>query len=154
MTPPRWLSLTALCRELDWSRRRALYELQNGLRYRTIPPGHLIDWRHPDVERSLDVAASEVTYTKGVLDVEGVVGLDWPTVGIEVLPPDDSEAPAALASVTWARDAARELRDTRKIPEGAKKADLARLLQIESQKAVKAGNIRRALKASYFPAQN
>jgi hypothetical protein len=83
-------SLGALCRDRDWSKRRLLHELQNGLTYRTIPPGHEINWHHPDVERGLDVEASEVTYTKGVLDVEGALAFDRPTVGVEVLPPTDA----------------------------------------------------------------
>jgi len=88
-----WRTLGALCRELDWSKRRLLHELQHGLSYRTIPAGHMVDWHHPDVVRSLDVEASEVTHTRGVLDVEGALGLDRPTVGVEVLRPTDASAP-------------------------------------------------------------
>jgi hypothetical protein len=83
---PRWRSLGALCREFDWSQPRLLYELQNGLPYRTFPPGHVIDWYHPDVERGLDLNTGRVTYTRGVLGL----GFDRPTVGVEVLPPTDT----------------------------------------------------------------
>jgi hypothetical protein len=92
-----WRSLGALCRELDWSRPRALHELQNGLPYRTVPPGHTVDWYDPNVLRGLDVEASTVTITRGVRFAEGeacfVLGLDQLTVGIEVLPPTDAAAP-------------------------------------------------------------
>ena len=75
----RWRSPGTLCRELDWSQLRLLYELQNGLSYQTFPPGHVIDWHHPDVV--LDLNVGKVTYTRGVLDL----GFDRPTVGVEVL---------------------------------------------------------------------
>jgi hypothetical protein len=52
-TNATWRSLSTLCHERDWSKPRALFELQNGLRYRTVPPGHTIDWHNPNVERSL-----------------------------------------------------------------------------------------------------
>jgi hypothetical protein len=166
-----WRSLGTLCRERDWSKRRLLHELRNGLSYRTVPPGHAVDWHHPDVERSLDVDASEVTLTRGVLAAEGegcfVLGLDRPTVGVEVLPPADVEVlPPADAevlpsadvevpspSIQWARATVRTLRDKKKIPEGIRKAGLARLLANESEKAVKTGQIRRTLKASYMEDQ-
>jgi hypothetical protein len=59
-----WRSLGTLCRERDWSKPRAIYELQNGLRFRTIPPGHepKIDWHDPSVLERLDLAASELSY--------------------------------------------------------------------------------------------
>jgi hypothetical protein len=182
-----WRSLGTLCRERDWSKRRLLHELRNGLSYRTVPPGPAVDWHHPDVERSLDVDASEVTLTRGVLAAEGegcfVLGLDRPTVGVEVLPPADVEVlppadvevlppadvevlppadvevlpPADVEvpspSIRWVRATVRTLRDKKKIPEGIRKADLARLLEGEAQKAVKAGQISRALKASYIENQ-
>jgi hypothetical protein len=148
-----WRTLGALCRERDWSPRRLLHELQRGLSYRTIPAGHAIDWHAPDVV--IDVEASEATYTKGVPDVAGAVTLDRPTVGIEVLPPRDAEvpAPAASASARWAFATARDLRTKSKLPKGASKAELARLLETEAQKAVKAGQLVRALKASYIENQ-
>jgi hypothetical protein len=145
-----WRSLSTLCRERDWSKPRALYELQNGLRYRTVPPGHVVDWRDPTVERSLDVEASTVTLVLGVFG-DGGLGVDVRTVGIEV-----AERPTiatASASVRWAIDATRKLRAENKIPEGARKADLARLLEAEAQKAVKANQLSRALKASYLEDQ-
>jgi len=160
-----WRSLGTLCRERDWSKQRVLYELQNGLPYRTIPPGHVVDWHHRDVQRSLDVEASTVTIPQGVVSAEGdgffVLGLDRLTVGIEVLPPTDAEMPsppadtpkAVTASAQWAVAATRELRAANKIPEGAMKAELARLLETEAKKAVRTGKISRALKANYIENQ-
>jgi hypothetical protein len=65
------------------------------------------------------------------------------------------ESVAASASAQWAADTTRRLRDENRIPEDAKKkkADLARLLEAESQTAVKAGQLSRALKASYLENQ-
>jgi hypothetical protein len=62
-------------------------------------------------------------------------------------------AVAAIASVQWAIVTTRRLRNERKIPEGVTKAELGRLLQIEAQKAVKAGQISHALRASYLEDQ-
>ena len=62
-----WRSLGTLCRGRGWSKRRLLHELQHGLPYRTIeplPPGRTINWHDPEVGRSLDVEASEVTLTE------------------------------------------------------------------------------------------
>jgi hypothetical protein len=64
-----------------------------------------------------------------------------------------SQPAAPSASVTWARDTARRLQDENKIPKGARKAELARLLEAESKNAVKAGQLSRALKASYIENQ-
>jgi hypothetical protein len=99
-----WRKTSTLCRELDWSRRRLIHELQNGLPYRTIPPGHTIDWHDPNVVDSLDVEASEVSFYHEKLAREQsysgpglvILGLVLVTVGIEVLPPTD--APAAAPS--------------------------------------------------------
>jgi hypothetical protein len=101
-TDATWRSLGNLCRERDWSRARLLYELRRGaLTFRTVPPDVPIDWAHPDVERSLDVEASTVIITRGVLAAEAVgafvLGLDRPTIGIEVLPPTDAQGPPANA---------------------------------------------------------
>jgi hypothetical protein len=94
-----WRSLGTLCRERGWSRSRLIYEWQeNGLRFRTIPPGHEheIDMHDPEVERTLDVEASEVTLTV-VPMMRGGVGTDLLTLGIEVMPPvDASPAPMTL----------------------------------------------------------
>src|SRR5262249_41857007 len=141
--------------EFDRSRPRLIYELQNGLRHRTIPPlPQPIDWRDPDVVSTLDVDASEITLTKGVLSAEGercfVLGLDTRTVGIEVRPPTDAEPPA---SVKWPRATTRRLWAESKIGEGIKKAQLARLLHAEAKKAVRAGQLSRVLKASYIENQ-
>jgi hypothetical protein len=103
-----WLSLGTLCRELDWSKPRAVYELQNGLPHRTVPPlEHAIDWHDPEVQRSLDVTTSEVTIARAldVMKGEGSIAFIWPgierlTVGIEVLAPTDvSPAPAPTPTV-------------------------------------------------------
>ena len=163
--PLRWRSLNAHCRELHWSKPRAIYELQNGLPFRTIPPGHEVDWRDAVVRRSLDLEASTVTLIRGVQEAAGercfVLGLDSVTVGIEVLPPVEVPSPPAdtpkATSTQWAIAATRKLRAENKIAEGAKKADLARLLAAESEKAVRAGQIDRrlkelALKPWQFPA--
>jgi hypothetical protein len=151
-----WQTLGTLCRERDWSKPRALYELQNGLRYRTVPPGHVIDWHDPTVQRDLILEASEVTLILGVFGGGGL-GFDHLAVGIEVLPPIDAEMlslpPDAPPSVRWAIATTRNLRTENKIPGGATKADLARLLEAEAAKAVKTGQLGRALKASYLENQ-
>jgi hypothetical protein len=81
-----------LCRERDWSRLRLIYELQNGLPYETVPPGHVIDWHDPNVTNSLDVEASTVTLV-AVIGEPGWTGLDRRTIGIEVLPEVEVEVP-------------------------------------------------------------
>src|SRR5262245_56918902 len=149
-TDATWRTLGTLCRERDWSKPRALYELQNGLPYRTIPPGHTIDWHHPQVKRTLDDAASPVMIVQTVLMADGVPDLDRRTIGIEVLPPADAEVPPASATVEWARATTRKPRTGKKIREGATKAELARLLEAEAREAVKTGQISRALKACYM----
>jgi hypothetical protein len=86
-----WRTLGTLCRELDWSRQRLLYELQNGLRHRivtpgAVPPGYVIDWHDRfRAQRTLNIEASEVKIL--------VLGR-WLTVGIEVLPPTADASPA------------------------------------------------------------
>jgi hypothetical protein len=121
-----WASLGTICRERDWSKHRLLHELQRGLPYRTIPAGHAIDWHSRDTVFAVE--PSEVTYTKGVLDVEGVIGLDRPTVGIEVLPPtegalaaDEAADAASFAAqvITEGALAATESADLAAFSEGA-----------------------------------
>src|SRR5262245_42103823 len=140
-----WRSVGAWCREAGWSKRRLLHELQNGLPYRTIPPGHTIDWYDDNVQRFLDLAASEVTIyddkvAEKVMSVSSpgiaFLSLGEVTVGIEVLPPDaptDAEVsvPSADASAEWAFNTTRHLLAKNRIPEDAKKwkAELARLLE-------------------------
>jgi hypothetical protein len=140
-----WRSLGTVCRERDWSRPRAIYELQNGLPFRTVPPGyeHKIDWHDPRLLQHLNLAASEVSseFLSPLL-----------TVGVEVMPPSDT-GPAVSASARWAITTTRRLRDESKTPEGMTKAELARLLETEARKAVKANQLAHALKASYLENQ-
>jgi hypothetical protein len=101
-----WRTLGALCREKDWSRQRLIYELCNGLRYRTVPPGApVIDWHDPlRVQRKLNIEASEIEIRWHDR---------WVIVGIEVLPPGaptDAE-PAPSASAPAASPAPRRLSD-------------------------------------------
>jgi hypothetical protein len=65
----------------------------------------------------------------------------------------DAEVPAPSASAQWAFAATRRLLDENKIPEGTTKAELARLLESEAKKDVKAGRLGRELKASYLENQ-
>jgi hypothetical protein len=81
--PATWRSLGAHCRELGWSKRRVMSELQQGMPYRTIPPGHVIDWHHPVSAQTLALETSEVT----IFAVEGYEVFNSVTVGVEVLPP-------------------------------------------------------------------
>ena len=140
-----WRTAGALCRDRDWSKRRLLHELQHGLPYRTIPAGHTVDWHHPVTAQTFNVEASEVTIIGALID--GVT-----IVGIEVQPPTDAEVPAT-ASVKWAVATTRRLRGESKIRESITKAELARLLEAEAQKAVRTGQLSRALKASYLENQ-
>jgi hypothetical protein len=200
-----WCSLGTLCGARDWSTPRLLHELESGLGYRTIPAGYTIDWRHPEVRRSLDLEAGTVMIVQTVLMADGVPDIECRIVGVEVLsadveaatkvpPPADVEvmtevlSPADIveaeampwteaevlpsvtvasdfeilppgevlpptASARWALATVRDLQANNKIPKGARKADLARLLEGEAEKAVKAGQITRALKATYIENQ-
>jgi hypothetical protein len=171
ITAESWRRTGTLCRERDWSKQRLLHELRNGLRYRTFnPTGRTIDWHSREVERTLDVEASTVTLVRegrGMSVMRGgrlVLVLDVDCIGIEVLPPDDAEVPSPSAdaptaevkakpSVTWAIATTSRLRKEHKIPQGVIKAKLARLLEAEAEKAVKAGQLKRALKANYIENQ-
>jgi hypothetical protein len=147
-TDATWRSLSTLCRERGWSMRRAIYELQNGLPYRTFPPGHTINW-HMVVAQTFDPDAVTIV-------VDGPEVLNTVTVAVEVMPPaptDADEVPAAVASAQWAFDTTHHLLAKNRIPKGITQAKLASLLEIEAQKAVKTGQIRRALKASYLENQ-
>ena len=88
-----WRSAGALCRDRDWSKRRLLHELQHGLPYRTIPPGHTVDWHHPVSAHTFNLETGEVTIIRGGGRVDGTLALDTTIVGIEVLPPTDASAP-------------------------------------------------------------
>ena len=158
-----WRTLGTLCRDLDWSRPRLIHELQNGLRYRTIPPGHTIDWHDGEVLRTLDVGASTVQPILGVLNVPGAIGFDAPLLGIEVLPPGDevpapstnaptaSPAPKVTAQGTGAtvKDRvvaeAQRMRDDDEIPEGILRKSFASQLARRIGKPKSAGYIRNEL---------
>ena len=70
-----WGTLGAVCRERGWPKSRAVYELQNGLPYRTFPPGHVIDWHNP-LTHGLSTETGEVMLVRGVLEVEGTLSLE------------------------------------------------------------------------------
>ena len=67
--------------------------------------------------------------------------------------PTDAEVPAPSASAKWAAATTRNLRAGNRIAKDIKQAELARLLATASEQAVKAGQISRALKASYIENQ-
>jgi hypothetical protein len=147
-----WRTLSTHCRALGWSKSRAVYELQNGLPHRTIPPGHTIDWHNPDIAHTLDVETGDLTLILGAFGGPGL-GFDTLTVSIEVLAPTDAEVPSPPVDASvWAFDTVRDLRAAGKIPAKAmeSKAALARFLAAESEKAAQAGRLRHALKASYI----
>ena len=48
-----WRTLVTMCRECDWSKLRLVQELQSGLQYRTVPPGHTIDWSDSSLQIDL-----------------------------------------------------------------------------------------------------
>jgi hypothetical protein len=155
---------STLCRELDWPLRRLLSELrQKTIEYRA-DPDVAIDWWAPNIERNnlADLARGEVTvYTRdpksGAWIGHGVIATVevWPPQAAEG-PPPSANAPVAPASekkwgrdtTGWARDTIHRLRS--KIPKDITQADLARLLENESEEAVRAGEISRAPKASYL----
>jgi len=94
-----WRTTGALCRERDWSKPRLLDELLNGLRYRTVPPGHVFNWHDPTVRRALDLESSTVPLGYASASSTATVDTSWTmneAIGIEVLPPD---ATADLAAV-------------------------------------------------------
>src|SRR5262245_17435824 len=103
-------SLAIYCRERGWSKQRAIHEIQNGLHWRTMPPGHEheIDWDAFETQHNLNMETGELS----------PVGPDWLTVAIEVddapLPsPPADEGPtdeAPLNSARWAVVATRRLR--------------------------------------------
>jgi hypothetical protein len=153
-----WRTLGKYCRDFDRSKPRLLHELRNGLPYRTIPPGHAIDWHRPAVAHSLDLEASTVTIVRGMLSTEAElsfsVALDSITVGVEVCPPPDS-TPAADASARWTVAAIRRLWSEGKIGkgkigEGMTKTEVSRRLAAASEVDARAGLLRRPLKASYL----
>jgi hypothetical protein len=125
-----WRTTGPLCRERGWSKRRLIYELQNGLPYKTFPPGHTFDWSDPYLEPYLNVEASEISFPSGVVmgaineAVALVAGrprppkrrspLEGMTIGIEVLPPGapaDAEVPAPSADAPVALPAPRRPSD-------------------------------------------
>src|SRR5262249_15354361 len=107
---------------------------------------HTIDWHDPEVVRTLDVEASTVTPLLGVFGTGADIGFDTPTLGIEVLPPDDAEV---LPTARWAADTTRDLLAKNEISKATTKAEVARKLEREAQKAYASGHPKRELKASY-----
>lgn len=128
----QWQSLGELCRALRWTRSRLIHELQNGLRYRRFPEGHVIDWHDPNVRRWLNLETSEVSFydEKDSAGAEDEDAQLFPTlrprlgpisrylrttVYIEVLPPSsptEAGAPAPATSPVPPRKVSEaELRD-------------------------------------------
>ena len=110
-----WRSAGALCRELDWSKRRLIYELENGLPYRTIPPGWTIDWRDSYVWPYFNVEASEISIPYGVVvgaivppppKKHSALAYEKVTLGIEVQLPADAPADAEVPSPSASASAA------------------------------------------------
>ena len=90
-----WRTLVTLCRECDWSKPRLVHELQSGLQYRTVPPGHTIDWRIPTCKASLDESAVTILPVRPAderIDQYGnVIEPRFPvTIGVEVMPLTDA----------------------------------------------------------------
>ena len=90
-----WRTLATLCRECDWSKLRLVQELQSGLQYRTIPPGHTIDWS--DSSLQIDLAESTVTILpirpadERIDQYGNVIEPRFPvTIGVEVRSPSDA----------------------------------------------------------------
>jgi hypothetical protein len=156
------------------SRERALYELQNGRKFRTWPPGleHEINWHDPYTQEHYDHQASALkSFVPGprvppILasrQIDVSIEIEFQDGEIEIsegeipfLPSPPADAPAAARpSVKWARKTTRRLLTESKVPEKARKnkAEFARFLAAESQKAVKAGQLSRVLKASYIENQ-
>jgi hypothetical protein len=172
-----WRTLGTLCREQDWGRQRLFHALADGLPYRTIPPGYtIVDWLSPVLQSCVNIEASEISVPPGLMlgpifDMHQALGRrikrsalinpppppDGVTFDIEVQPPadeapapDDTEVLPLLDAAQWAAVATNDLLAKDKIRKGMKKAEVARLLEAESRKAVKAGRISQTYKASYL----
>jgi hypothetical protein len=96
---------------LGWPKARVLHELQNGREYRTFPPGISIDWSDPNVERTLDLTGSAVTFVRGAKVSAALLGLDRLTVAFEIWDGEKpsqlepaANAPAALRRATEAEE--------------------------------------------------
>jgi hypothetical protein len=87
----RWCPAGTACRERGWPAWKLFQELQNGLPYRTFPPGHTFDLSDPEVHRKFDAGVSTIT-----IFAPGMPGSDYLTgtvvVGIEVLLPETDVA--------------------------------------------------------------
>jgi hypothetical protein len=105
-----WRTLPLLCGERGWSKSRAVYELQNGLPYRTFPPGHVIDWNDPNVTHNLNLETGEIMLVRGALQVEGALAPDTLTVSIEVLPTDTAAVSSAPTRGWWKSPPAETLK--------------------------------------------
>jgi hypothetical protein len=120
-----WQTLGKLCRALDWSPQRLLYELQNGrVHYRTVPEGYTIDyWLDPYLRRHLSIEASEISIPYGTMcgaivpppsKTQAYLRAGGLILGIEVLAPGaptDAEMPSPSASAPAASPAPRRPSD-------------------------------------------
>jgi hypothetical protein len=73
--------------ELGLSKAHLLHLLQNGLPYRTWPPGISIDWRDPYVQAHFDVQASQLVKFVPGPGVPPILASAQVTVGIQVTGP-------------------------------------------------------------------
>lgn len=159
-TDATWRTTGSLCCERDWSKRRLLHELENGLPYQTIPPGYTVEWGDDSMWPYFSVERSEISIPYGL--VMGAIGpppskragyLRGPglVLGIEVLAPRvPAASPALNASAQWVFNTARALRAAGKVPDGMKKSELARLLEKEVPKAVKDCQLSKPIGAPYM----
>src|SRR5262245_56023056 len=123
----RWRSLAIHCRERGWSKARAIYELQNGLPYRFVPPlppGCSVVWSDFNVTHGFNVETGDLTLATGVFGlVEGggspPYGIDSVTVRIEVdaAPASHAEEPSPPAYAPAVSAPAASPAPTRKVSE-------------------------------------
>lgn len=143
-----WRTTGGLCADRDWSRARLIHELQNGLRYRTIPEvlpeGFAVNWRNSNLNVEASTVVAECYGRRGI----GGRLVICRTVGIEVW---GGEEPNPTAR--WAFATTRKLQAEKRVPKQVTQSDLAQLLATESQGAAKTGHLKRPLKKSYLENQ-